>query len=75
MRSASSYDIQPSSGEDSVIKSPLELYNYLNEYVVEQHQAKKDSFCCCLQSLLSFQKKYNRYNFLSKDRITLEKVK
>ncbi len=70
MRS-SSLDIQPAGSEEGVIKSPIELYNYLNEYVVEQHQAKKILSVAVYNHYCRF--KHNRYNFLLKDRITLEK--
>ena len=53
------------------IRSPMELFNYLNEYVVEQYQAKKILSVAVYNHYCRF--KHNRYAFPNKDRIILDK--
>lgn len=63
----SSYD----DGGNTPVRSPVELFRFLNEYVVEQYDAKRILSVAVYNHYCRF--KHNRYAFASKDRIILDK--
>ena len=40
--------------KDLILKKPLEIKDFLDQYIIGQNQTKKSNGSCCLQSLQTF---------------------
>ena len=58
-------------GGNTPLRSPVELFRFLNEYVVEQYEAKRILSVAVYNHYCRF--RHNRFAFAAKERIILDK--